>query len=106
MAWVFLIAAILLEVGATLSLRAGIGGSWKWYIPVTAGYVAAFVMLSNALAGGIGLGVAYGIWAASGVALTAVLSRFIFKEPLTLIMSAGIALIIGGVLLVELGGVH
>ena len=42
----------------------------------------------------------------AGVALTAVLSKFLFKEPLTLIMGAGIALIVGGVLLIEIGAAH
>ena len=55
---------------------------------------------------GLGIGVAYGIWAASGVALTAVASKFLFKEPFTWVMALGIALIIGGVLLVELGAAH
>ena len=55
---------------------------------------------------GLGLGVAYGIWAASGVALTAVASKALFKEPLTALMMGGIALIIAGVLLVELGALH
>jgi small multidrug resistance pump len=47
--------------------------------------------------------VAYGIWGACGVALTAVLSNLIFKEPLTAIMIAGIIVIIIGVLMIELG---
>ena len=41
-----------------------------------------------------------------GVALTAVASKFLFNEPFTWVMAAGIALIIGGVLLVELGAAH
>lgn len=52
------------------------------------------------------LGVAYGIWAAAGVALTAILSRILFKEPLTWVMGLGIILIAGGVLLIELGAAH
>ena len=59
-----------------------------------------------ALAGGMALGVAYGIWAASGVALTAILSKFLFKEPFTWLMGLGIVLIVGGVLCIELGAVH
>lgn len=46
---------------------------------------------------------AYGIWAATGVALTAVLARLIFDEPLSLTMVFGILLIGAGVLLVEVG---
>ena len=37
------------------------------------------------------------------MALTAVLSAAIFGEPFTPVMTVGIALIIGGVLLVEVG---
>jgi small multidrug resistance pump len=102
--WVFLTAAILAEVGATMSLRASGGLTRKiWLLPIVAGYLLAFVALSFALSAGLALGVAYGIWAACGVALTAVLARVIFHEPLTRTMAAGILLISAGVLLVELG---
>ena len=70
---------------------------------VGAGFAAAFAFLTAVLRRGMGIGVAYGIWAATGVALTTTLSSVIYDEPLTAVMGAGIALIIGGVLLVELG---
>lgn len=103
MSWAYLISAILTEVAATLSLRAAATGRRVWYVVVLAGYLASFVLLARALAEGMGIGVAYGIWTAVGVALTALLSKFLFQEPLTKLMLAGIALIIGGVLLLELG---
>jgi small multidrug resistance pump len=49
------------------------------------------------------LGVAYGIWSALGVAATAVLSAFLFDEAFTAVMVLGLALIVGGVVLVENG---
>lgn len=109
---VTLVVAIVSEVSASLSLRAattapaGKRPNRLWYIVVVAGYLTAFVMLSLTLSLGMALGVAYGIWAAVGVALTAVMSRVLFKEPLTWVMGAGIALIGAGVLLVELGAQH
>jgi small multidrug resistance pump len=106
MGWLYLGIAIVCEVAAVLSLRVAATGRRRWYVPVALGYGAAFVLLTATLDAGIALGVAYGIWAATGVALTAVASRLLFEEPLTLLMSAGIALIIGGVLLIELGGAH
>lgn len=106
MVWVFLILAILLEVGGALSLRAATNGKKKFFIAVVVGYLGAFFFLTQVLALGLGIGIAYGIWAASGVALTAVASKFFFKEPFTWVMALGIALIIGGVLLVELGAAH
>ncbi len=106
MVWLFLILAIVLEVGAALSLRLATGGRKLFYIVVVVGYLGAFFFLTQVLALGLGIGVAYGIWAASGVALTAVASKFLFNEPFTWVMALGIALIIGGVLLVELGAAH
>ena len=106
MVWLFLILSIVLEVGAALSLRMATHGRKLWFVAVIAGYIVAFNMLALALDAGMALGVGYGIWAACGVALTAVASKFLFKEPFTWVMALGIALIIGGVLLVELGAAH
>jgi small multidrug resistance pump len=103
LSWVYLITAILTEVAATLALRAAATGRRVWYVVVVGGYVASFVLLSRALGEGLGIGVAYGIWTAVGVALTAVLCKVLFEEPLTPLMVAGITLIIGGVVLLELG---
>ncbi|MCW2839342.1 MAG: Small Multidrug Resistance protein [Aeromicrobium sp.] len=106
MEWLFLAAAIGLEVSGTLALRMAVHGRRPWYIVVVTGYVAAFTFLALALDAGLPLGVAYGIWAATGVALTAIASRLLFREPLTRVMVAGIALIAAGVLVVELGAGH
>jgi small multidrug resistance pump len=100
--WLLLAAAILSEVSATLSLKRALDQP-AFYGVVVAGYVAAFVLLSLTLRHGLGIGVAYGIWAACGEALSAVGSKVFFDEPLTGLMLAGLVLIIGGVLLVELG---
>ena len=106
MPWLFIALAIVLEVAGTLSLRMATAGHRAWYLVVAIGYAGAFASLTVSLSEGLGLGVAYGIWAASGVALTAIASRILFGEPLTWVMSAGIFLIAGGVLLVELGAAH
>ncbi|RLP75080.1 QacE family quaternary ammonium compound efflux SMR transporter [Mycetocola tolaasinivorans] len=103
MAGVLLGLAVLSEVAATASLRAAVDGSRRWYILVVGGYLTAFSLFAASLSAGMPLGVGYGIWAASGVAITAVLAKFLFKEALTPLMSLGIVLIIGGVVLVEVG---
>ena len=46
---------------------------------------------------------AYGVWTAVGVALTAVLSHVLFDEALTRTMVVGIVLIAAGVVLLEAG---
>ncbi|MBC7301884.1 MAG: multidrug efflux SMR transporter [Nocardia sp.] len=105
MAWFLLAAAILSEVAATLSLK-GSETVPALYLVVAVGYVAAFVFLARVLAQGMALGVAYGIWGASGVALTATLSTFIFGEAFTPTMGVGLVLVIAGVVLVETGSPH
>ncbi len=100
--WALLFAAIAVEVAATLSLRASQDHS-AWLIVVVAGYVGSFVLLTLVLRTGMPVGVAYGIWGASGTAATAVLAAAIFGDPFTWPIVAGIALIIAGVLLVEFG---
>ena len=75
-------------------------------MPVGVGYFLAFALLTLTLDQGMSLGVAYGTWAAAGVALTAVGSRVFFKERITPVMMLGLGLIIGGVLLIELGAAH
>jgi small multidrug resistance pump len=97
-----LAVAIVSEVVGTLSLRAALD-SPLWFVVVGAGYVVAFGLLSAVLAAGMAVGVAYGIWAATGVALTAVLATLIFDDPFTVQIGLGIALVMLGVLLVEVG---
>lgn len=106
MAWLFLALAIAFEVAGTLSLRMAVRASRWWYAVVLTGYAVAFTSLSLSLAAGMPLGVAYGIWTAAGVALAAIFSRILYREPFNWIMALGIALVGAGVLLVELGGAH
>ncbi|WP_231938555.1 DMT family transporter [Arthrobacter sp. B6] len=54
--------------------------------------------LAAVLRKGLGLGVAYGIWAALGVTLTVLLAALIFGEALTPVMLIGVGMVIGGVL--------
>ena len=100
--WLLLAAAILAEVTATLSLRGALDQP-ALYAVVVAGYVLSFVLLAQVLRRGMGLGVAYGIWGASGVVLTAGASAVLFGESLGALKISGILLIAAGVALVELG---
>ena len=103
--WLTLAGAILVEVFATMSLRASDGfRDKKWIAPVVVGYIAAFTLMYVTLSLGMPVGVAYGVWSAAGVALVAVIARVVFGEPLTPLMIGGIGLIIAGVLTIELTG--
>ncbi len=103
--WWALTGAIVIEVFATLSLRASDGFRKRvWIAPVVLGYLAAFYLLWLALAQGMPVGIAYGVWTACGVALVAVIARVLFGEPLTWVMAAGMALVVAGVLTIETAG--
>ena len=102
MKWITLGSAIISEVSASLALRVAVDHP-AWYTLVVAGYIAAFILMSLLLRQGMPIGVAYGIWAASGVAITALAAAAIFGDPLTWLMTIGFAAIIGGVLLIETG---
>ncbi|MBA3800157.1 MAG: SMR family transporter [Actinomycetota bacterium] len=107
MGYVFLAGAIASEVVATLSLRASEGFSRLGFAAVVVvGYVVAFVLLSLTLTRGVPLGVAYGIWAAVGVAAVAVLSIPLFGEGLSAIQVGGLVLVVLGVVALEAGGSH
>ncbi|ANY06315.1 DMT family transporter [Pseudonocardia sp. HH130630-07] len=103
--WGWLALAVGAEVTATLSLRASNGFSRLLPSLVTvAGYGTAFWALSQALTRGMALGVAYGVWAAVGVALVAVIGALFLGESLSWVQAGGIVLVICGVLALELGG--
>lgn len=103
--WLALGGGILLEVFSTLGLRASDGfRDRRWIAPVAIGYVASFALVWLSLRLGMPVGIAYGVWSACGVALVALLAKVLFGEALTPIMIAGILLIIGGVLTIELSG--
>ncbi len=104
--WLFLALAIVAEVTGTMSLRMAVRSNKAWYVSVVLSYLFAFTMLALTINGGMALGVAYGIWTAIGVALTAILGRLLFKEPFTWLMALGIALVMFGVILIETGAVH
>jgi small multidrug resistance pump len=104
MGYLLLAVAILAEVSATVSLKLSDGFSKLGpSVIVVAGYAIAFLALAQVLKAGVPIGVAYAIWAAAGVALVAIVGVLFLREPLNPTMIAGLLLVIGGVVLIELG---
>ncbi|GAA1747996.1 MULTISPECIES: multidrug efflux SMR transporter [Streptomonospora] len=107
MTWLLLLAAIAAEVTGTIALRFSDG--FTRLVPTAvalAGYGAAFWLLAQVLVRGMNIGVAYGVWAALGVSLVAVIGAAFLGDGLTWIQGGGIVLVIAGVLALELGGAH
>lgn len=106
MSILLLALAILSEVAGTTFLKLSQG--FSKLIPsvaVVIFYGLSFVLLSLTLKR-LQVGVVYAIWSAVGTALIATIGVIWFKEPLTAIKIGSIALIILGVIGLNLGGVH
>ena len=101
--WVTLVGAIGAEVTGTMLLRASVDDP-RWAAGVVIAYICAFALLGLTLRWGMPIGIAYGIWGAVGVALTAILGTMLFDEVLGGRAVLGIGVIVVGVLIVETGG--
>ena len=102
-----LLGAIATEVAATTALKLSDG--LTRVVPsvvVAVGYVASFVLLAQALKLQMQVSVAYAIWAGVGTAAIAVIGMLMLNEPLTALKAAGIVLIIGGTVILNLAGTH
>lgn len=102
MLYVYLAAAIVAEVIATSALKASEGFSNTLpSIVVVVGYGAAFWFLSLTLKS-IPVGVAYAIWSGVGIVLITGVGWIAFKQQLDLPALLGMALIVAGVLVMQL----
>ncbi|MBO9198465.1 hypothetical protein J5277_30540 [Rhizobium sp. 16-449-1b] len=105
MEWLYLVGAIILGECGTISFRLGLERP-LWFAATVVSYACAWTLLSLALIAGLGIGIGYGTWAASSIALTAILGRVLFRDPLTPTMMLGSLLIMSGVLVISLNGSH
>lgn len=106
MGYVLLAGAIAAEVFATTAMKCSDGFSKLWPTLLTLlGYVVSFVLLSQTLKT-LSIGTAYAIWSGAGTATVALIGLALFGEGLSFTKVAGIALIIGGVVVLNLGGAH
>lgn len=104
MAWLFLAIAIGAEITATTALKYSNGfAKMGPTIIVIAGYSIAFFMLGQALKT-MDVGIAYAIWAGLGTAIVAVIGIVLLGEPISAMKVLGIAMVIGGVVALNIGG--
>jgi small multidrug resistance pump len=105
-AGVLLTIAIVAEVAATISLRAAHGFTEP--LPsaiVVVGYGISFWMLALVLQR-LPIGLTYAVWSAAGTALIAAIGIVAFGEGATTLKLASLALIIMGVVGLNLAGSH
>jgi small multidrug resistance pump len=104
MTWLFLALAILLEVAGTTCMKLSDG--FTKMVPsilLFVFYTLSFGMLTLALKR-IDVSVAYAVWSGVGTALIATIGVLWFKEPMTALKLISLALIIIGVVGLNLGG--
>ncbi|MFE9447529.1 DMT family transporter [Streptomyces sp. NPDC006739] len=106
MGYLLLAAAIAAEVAATTAMKYSEGFSRPGPTLLTAlGYVVSFLLLAQTLKS-VQIGTAYAIWAGVGTAVVAVIGLLLFGEGLNPAKVAGLVLIVGGVVVLNLGGAH
>jgi small multidrug resistance pump len=104
MHWVYMILAILFEVLGTTCMKLSQG--FTKTVPsilLFVFYGACFSMLTLALKK-IDVSLAYAVWSGMGTALIATIGILWFKEPLTVWKLISLALIIAGVIGLNLSG--
>jgi small multidrug resistance pump len=103
---ILLTIAIVAEVAATVALRLADGLSRPLPVAVVVvGYAVSFWMLALVLRQ-LPVGLTYAVWSAAGTALIAAIGIVAFGEPATAVKLASLALIIMGVVGLNLAGGH
>ncbi|SEF60608.1 small multidrug resistance pump [Thermomonospora echinospora] len=104
MPYVLLGLAIVAEVTATLSLRASEGFTkWGPSAIVVVGYLVSFMLMAKALTS-LNVGPVYAIWSALGTIGAFAGGVLLFGEPVRPVAVAGAAIIVAGVVVMNLGG--
>ncbi|MFF6910416.1 DMT family transporter [Streptomyces sp. NPDC012389] len=105
-AYGLLAAAIAAEVAGTTAMKYSEGFTRLWPSLGTAvGYLIAFTLLAQTLKT-LSVGTAYAIWAGVGTAAVALIGILFLGESSSLVKIAGVALIVAGVVVLNLGGAH
>ena len=100
--WIFLCVAIIAEVIATSALKSSEGFSKPIAsVIVVLGFIIAFYCLSLTLKT-IPVGIAYAIWSGVGIVLVTTIAWIVFDQKLDVWGIIGIALIMCGVLILNL----
>ncbi|MBD0420857.1 multidrug efflux SMR transporter [Streptomyces sp. NPDC052309] len=106
MGYLLLAGAIAAEVAGTTAMKYSDGFSRLGPSLLTAfGYLVSFALLAQTLRT-LSVGTAYAIWSGVGTAAIATIGVAFMGEGMTVTKAAGIALIIVGVVVLNLGGAH
>jgi multidrug transporter EmrE-like cation transporter len=104
MLYLWLALAILFEVGWAISMKLSEGFTKPWATAATVVmYLLSVVFLAFATKR-MDVGTAYAIWAGTGAAIIAVIGIMWFREPATMLKLASLALVVIGVVGLNIAG--
>jgi len=104
MSWILLSIAIAAEILGTLSLKSSDGLSKLWpSLGVLIGYALAFSLMAISLKK-LDVGITYAIWSGVGIIGAAIGGVIFFDQHLSRMTIIGMAIIIVGVVVMNLGG--
>jgi small multidrug resistance pump len=107
MALVMLGMAIVAEIVGTSLLKATEGFTKLWpTVASLSAYAVAFVLLAQAIARGMEVGFAYALWSGLGTTLIVIVGALFLGESLSAAKIAGVALVVAGVVTLNLAGTH
>lgn len=106
LAYVFLVAAIAAEVVGTSLLRSTDGFTRLGPTAACLGAYAAAIYLLARSVQGLPVGVVYAMWSGLGTVAIVGIAAVFLGEPLTAAKVVGIALVVAGVVLLNLHGAH
>jgi small multidrug resistance pump len=103
---VLLVVAILVEVGATALLPRAQGFTEPGWSAVVLGGYAVSIWLLAVVVRTLPVSVAYAVWSGLGTAVVAVIAFLFLGEQMTLLKAASLAMIVAGVVGLNLAGAH
>lgn len=106
MAWVYLLAAGILEIGWASLMKASEGYTKLWpTVGMVVFMIGSFSLLSLAMKT-LPLGTAYAIWTGIGAVGAFAVGAVILGEPLTPLRIAGVTLVVSGLVVLKLASSH
>ncbi|WP_372006247.1 quaternary ammonium compound efflux SMR transporter SugE [Tistrella mobilis] len=97
MSWIILVIAGLFEIGWAVGLKYTHGFTRLWPSVLTAGAMAASVVLLGVALRSLPLGTAYAVWTGIGTVGTVLFGIFVLGEPATAARLGCILLIVSGI---------
>ncbi|MFI6603784.1 DMT family transporter [Nonomuraea sp. NPDC050536] len=103
-AWLLMLAAITVEVGATTALKAASASTSHpaWTLAALAAVVVSYLLMNLALRLGMQASIAYALWSGVGTAAIALIGASWFGESLNPVKIGALVLIVAGVVMLNL----